>query len=416
MTNPVALQVASTQSTTASYADMVNARYRNEASSFFSIKQRIENRISNLPEHQRNAVRGKLLAAAQQWKRDFPTRTKWSDLELCSAIPMTMDIIYIDDTTQRELLVDWVDKIVRLWRDCQAMPIQVYPISREAMEKMPDWDGKSQLYAAWEGQHTAVSMYVIACWAMGLDPKDIEVPVVIYKSSERGEIRKTFMGKNSPEGNALLSEYELFRQMVLGVRLDGANDRRWLEAEEKQQYLEKAGLFVTAENAVDRSEAGAISRMKEIKAYSPSVISDFCRYAVAVQKIDARPIDTMEIALMCHWFNMARMSAIIYTDDEINSLAHHLLSLFDANFKTYKDSTANGPFWTQAKQAYEVWWNDYYGGSSDMPDKMVFKMLESTGIPFLHSQLRCTWTGGRIPKLNITTPFRPAVQDLFSGV
>lgn len=399
----------------ASYADKVNSRYHNEASNFETIEQRVNFAISKLPLSEQSAVRNKLIFAATQWIQNNPDKHKWEDLDLCQSMEMRLVDILIDDTTQRELLINWVDKILRTWRDCQAMPISVYEISEDSKKQIPSWNGKDKLYAAWDGQHTIVAIYIIAAWALKLDPATIKVPVVVYKTSQRSEIRKTFMGKNSPEGNSLLTKYELFRQKVLGVRLDKTKNWEWEQAEEKQRYLEEAHLFVTGENAVDRNEPGAISRMKEIDHYSPAVIKDFTVYAREIQAITPRAIDTMEIALMCHWFHMARTSEnpIIYTEDEIKSLARHLYDLFGADFKTNKDSTSNGPFWHQAKEAYTNWWDDYYAGSYDTPAKMVFKMLESTGIPFLHAQLRKTWLDGRIPRLNIQTPFRPKDSDLF---
>ena len=413
MSKTVALQINA--ATTQCYADTVNARYNNEASNFETIKQRIENAIAKLPIGEQAAVRGKLIAAAKQWRANFPNRKKWGDLELCSAVPMKLSQILIDDTTQRELLINWCDKIVRTWRDCQAMPISVYPITKESMEQIAIWDGQSQLYAAWDGQHTGIAFYIIAVWALDLDPSEVEVPVVLYKSSERAQIRKTFIGKNSPEGNSMLSKYEIFRQQVLGVRLDGFTILDWLEAEAKQSHIEKAKLFVTAENAYDSNMPGAISRMKEINMYSPAVIKDFCTYASAIQKLTPRAIDTLEIGVMCHYFNMGRTASrpVVYTEEEIIDLANHLYDLFGGNFRLAKDSTSIGPFWSRVKSAYTEWWNNYYGDDDDAPEKMVFKAIETTGVPFLYYQLRNTWKKDRVPTLNFNTPIRPSLESLF---
>tara|TARA_B110000977_G_scaffold197147_2_gene278994 strand:- start:183 stop:1475 length:1293 start_codon:yes stop_codon:yes gene_type:complete len=407
------------------YADAINARYNNAVSNFESLQQRIDNEIAKMPTPQaRAAMRGQLKAAAKEWLRKFPKRKNWKSLDLCDAKPIAILSILIDGTTQRDLGISWCDTILRQWQDSNVRPIAIYPLSIAEMQQIPHWDGKTQLYAAWDGQHTLICLYVIAMQALELSWEDmatITVPCNIYKTSQRGQVRETFMHLNTPDGVKLLSDYDEFVQKVYGVRIDDSTKREWMDAELKQQYIEKAHLFVTSVNAPNANEIGAISRMKEIKALSPAVIRDFCIYARAVQVITPRSIDPLEIASICEWFSMVRSSkngnnAVSYTDAQIEDLARHLYDLFGANFRLQSDTgikTELGPFWQKVRTAYANWWMSYYGNDNDAPSKMVFKAVEKTAVVFLYHQLHKTWDADLVPALNVNTPWRPAKKDLF---
>jgi hypothetical protein len=252
-------------------------------------------------------------------------------------------------------------------------------------------------------------LYIIAVWIFKEDPATVRVPVNIYKVSTKAEIRKTFVAGNSNEGKKLLDDIDIFQQQVYGVRIDGNNDPSWIEAEEKQRYIEQADLFITADKFGDTNMPGAISRMQEIKHYSSDVIRKFCLYASTVQPPAGRPVASQEIEIMCAWFDMARVSGIDYTDQEIVDLSLHLLSLpFQADFHE------SSIFWDQARQAYTNWWNAFYAQmpAAYVPSRMSFTKNWRNGGTFLYHQLLKTWKG-RMPQLSINTQFQPAVKDLF---
>lgn len=402
VSNAVAFQSAPA---TPSYADTVNSKYNQSSSLYVNISTRINEAISKLPLNIQASIRGNLIAATTQWSKRHPLKKTWADLDLCDAASVPLSTILIDTTLQRELDLNWIYQILMNWRDIQAQPIQVYkPV--EDFDELCNRFGIDQAWASWDGQHTAVSLYLIAVWLFKLDPATVMVPVVKYKASSKAEMRLNFIKGNSKEGKHLLDEIDLFMQRVYGVRIDGVTDALWVDAELKQQYLEAAGLFATNAKFNDCHMPGAISRMKELTAHSPAVIKDFCTYAKVVQAYRPRPVDTMEIDLMTGWFDMARKGGIFYTDQEIQDLATHLQMLFGADFSDV------GPFWSQAREAYTNWWDGYYSDPTTRPDKMVFKMLWSHGAPFLYYQLRKTWNG-RIPKLTVNSAFIPYQSDLF---
>jgi hypothetical protein len=175
----------------------------------------------------------------------------------------------------------WVFRVIENFRAVQASAIQVYPVDADVDFKYQA-HGKRGLFASWDGQHTLAAFYIIAVLILKQNPKDVMVPVNIYKISKKAEIRENFVSGNSEIGKKLLDTIDLFMQMIYGVRLDGSTNPVWREAELKQQYLEQADLFVTADKFGDTHMPGAISRMQEIDHYNSEIIRKFCLYAATV--------------------------------------------------------------------------------------------------------------------------------------
>jgi hypothetical protein len=392
------------------YASKVNSKFHNTASLFVNIKDRIDQTINSLPYTKQISIRSVLKTACDSFQKRFPNRTKFTDLDLVEALERPMMDILIDTTMQRMLMLNWVAYIIANFRDVQAQPIQIYKIAdKKVAEELNYYPIGDDLYASWDAQHTLAALYIIAVWIFKEDPATVRVPVNIYKVSTKAEIRKTFVAGNSNEGKKLLDDIDIFQQQVYGVRIDGNNDPSWIEAEEKQRYIEQADLFITADKFGDTNMPGAISRMQEIKHYSSDVIRKFCLYASTVQPPAGRPVASQEIEIMCAWFDMARVSGIDYTDQEIVDLSLHLLSLpFQADFHE------SSIFWDQARQAYTNWWNAFYAQmpAAYVPSRMSFTKNWRNGGTFLYHQLLKTWKG-RMPQLNINTQFQPAVKDLF---
>lgn len=392
------------------YASKVNSKFHNKASLFVSIKDRIDQTINALPFTKQVSIRSVLKNACDAFQKRFPTRTKFADLDLVEALTRPMMDILIDTTMQRMLMLNWVAYIVANFRDVQAQPIQIYKIANKNIaEELNYYPIGNDLYASWDAQHTLAALYIIAVWIFKEDPSKVMVPVNIYKVSTKAEIRRTFVTGNTGAGKKLLDDIDIFQQQVYGVRVDGNNDTEWGEAELKQQYIEQADLFVTADKFGDTNMPGAIGRMQEIKHYSSDIIRKFCLYAATVQPPSGRPVASQEIEIMCAWFDMARTAGIDYTDDEIVDLSLHLLSLpFSADFHE------SSIFWDRARGAYTNWWNIHYSSvpPEHVPSRMSFAKNWRNGGTFLYYQLLKTWKG-RVPRLNINTQFRPAAKDLF---
>jgi hypothetical protein len=393
----------------ASYATAVNSKYRNTASNFVDLKDRLNQTISSATHTKQQSYRAAIQMTCAVFEKLHPNKKRIEDLNLCESILMPLSDLLIDITMQRMLILSWVVEIIKNWRDVQCQPIQVYKVvgADKSIKYYPV--GERGLYASWDGQHTAMALYILCVYVFKQDPSKVMVPVTIYKVETKADIRANFVKGNSNEGKRLLDAIDIFQQQVYGVRLDGAKNTHWMESELKQQYLEQADLFVTAEKFGDTNQPGAISRMQEINGYTSDIIKKFCLYAVTVMPEAGRPIASQEIEIMCAWFDMARKSGVDYTDEEIVSLAMHINTLFGADFN--EDST----FWSDVRTAYTNWWNKYWAGvdAEYKPERLTFSKNWRNGGAFLYYQLRKTWDG-RLPALNINTPFKPADKDLYN--
>jgi hypothetical protein len=393
----------------ASYATVANSKYHSEASNFVNLKDRLDQTIGSANHTKQQSYWSAIKMACSVFERLHPNKKRIKDLSLCESILMPLSDLLIDVTMQRMLILSWVLDIVKNWRDVQCQPIQVYKVigNDSSVKYYPV--GDRGLYASWDGQHTAMALYILCVYVFKQDPTKVMVPVTIYKVETKADIRANFVKGNSNEGKRLLDAIDIFQQQVYGVRLDGAKNVQWEDAELKQRYLEQADLFVTAEKFGDTNQPGAISRMQEINGYTSDVIKKFCLYAVTVMPDYGRPIASQEIEIICAWFDMARKSGIDYTDEEIVSLSMHLNTLFSADFNEESD------FWRVVRTAYTNWWNRYWDGvdAEYKPERMSFSKNWRNGGAFLWHQLKHTWDG-RLPDLNINTPFKPAAKDLYN--
>ena len=253
-----------------SYAAQVNAKYGNTSSHFQDLKSRWNSTMALYLPGTVNSINSSLKQRIAGWIKLHPKVKTFKDMPLCRAQTARLSDILIDETMQRQLNISWVLEIIENWRSWQAMPIQVYTVGSDASPEL-EYLGQDKLYASWDGQHTAMAFYIIAVFILGLDPKDVEIPVVIYEVSTKAEIRNNFIQSNTDGGKKLLDKIDTFQQMVYGVRVDGATYPEWLEVEKKQQYLEAAGLFLTDKKFKDDHMTGAISRVEDIvsRKHSP---------------------------------------------------------------------------------------------------------------------------------------------------
>jgi hypothetical protein len=397
------------------YATRVNAKYSSTASHYQDLKTRWNSTVSLYNPNTVNTINSSLKRVVNEWIKAHPTVKRFEDMPICRAQRARLSDILIDETMQRQLNISWVLQIISNWRSWQAMPVQVYTVGASASPELA-YLGEGKLYASWDGQHTAMSFYIIAVFMLGLDPKDVEIPVVIYDVNTKAEIRNNFIESNSTGGKKLLDKIDIFQQMVYGVRVDGANYPEWLEVEKKQQYLEAADLFLTDEKFGDATQVGAISRVQDIvdRKVSPEVVRQFCVYAKTIMGLTPRAINTKEAPIILGFLKMADSGDVQYSDQEIESLALLCHQLFDADFD------AGGPFWAQLETAYLNWWAKFYEDvdESMRPAQPRMNKDWTQGGTFFWHMLKKNWTDAAgfpmtMPRLNIQTPFTPSKKDLF---
>jgi hypothetical protein len=398
----------------ATYASQVNAKYNNTNSHFVDLKDRWNQTMGLYPLNTQATIRATLKRNIAMWIARHPKVKTFSDMPICRAQTVRLSDIIIDTTMQRQLNISWVLEIIENWRSWQAMPVQVYTVSNKAHPELQYLgDG---LYASWDGQHTAVAFYVIAVFILGLDPRDVYIPVVVYEVSTKAEIRNNFIESNTEGGKKLLDKIDIFQQMVYGVRVDGATYPEWLEVEKKQQYLEAADLFLTDKKFGDTDQPGAISRVQDIvdRKVSPEIVRQFCVYAQTVLSITPRAINTKEAPIILGFLKMAQGDNVTYSDDEVRSLAQLCDQLFGADFDEA------GAFWARLETAYLNWWEAFYANVhvSMRPERPRMNKDWTQGGTFFWHVLKKRWKDAaglpmHMPRLNIQTPFLPDTKDLF---
>lgn len=392
---------------TSSHASYINARYSIKTSHFVDLVKRLNDTVaSQTPQAQRN-WHTSLANAIKVFKKNHPQVVNFSNrslFRLCKAQEISLSDIVIDTTMQREPILAWILTIITNFRAYQAMPIQVF--------KTPD-----DKWGAWDSQHTALALYLIAVHALKLDPADVTVPANIYEISNRGEIRGVFISNNTTVGKNAgkkpLDVIDTITQMIYGVKVDGVTDPDWVAMAQKQDYIASAGLFMTNEKFNDQSQPGAISRVEEIRDASVEVVRQFCVYGKFIVDSDPRPINTKEIPIIIEFLNMCERDQIVYTDDEIRDLALHLINLFGANFDSKSD------YWEQVYQAHLNAYNTAHKGLPKHLWPEAPKNLKNVpyGTTFFWHQLRQTWAATKGPKFKFPKSsfnvFVPATGDLF---
>lgn len=372
-----------------SYASQVNAQYYNNASNCVPLDQRYNDRIASIPAHNQNFYSVIKRNAIAEFKRLNSNINKWSDLTLAQSVYITLADIFIDTTMQRELSLDWIYKLLTKFKMTKVVPIQVYK------------DPETGNYCAWDGQHTAILLYIICVDILGLDPATVKVPVNIYPSNLKAEIRECFTELNSAEGKAHLDEIDLWIQRVLGVRIDGSKNPIWVTIEKKQSILEKYDLFVTHDKFNNTNMPGAISRLTEVLKLDLNSLEWLCEYFSIVAK--NRRIYEKEIVLMAHFFFRCRCDNIKVDSAYVIQVAMSNLNDFNA------DMTLNGLYWNKTKTAFYNW----HSASPTTYGKGDFNKDLSHGFPFLLAQLAKSNPGIKLPRNTSGSDFWPDQQDLF---
>jgi len=382
------LNVANT--TYNAYAASKNAEYNNTRSNVRTIRQRWDERYNSLPSHLQNTVDYALQNAIAEFRRRNPNFKKFSDLPLSESKNVRMSSVAIDATMQRELDIFWCLELMNKFMATMVVPIQVYRPNPTVDELL-----------AWDGQHTLILLWLIATQIFGEDPKKLIIPVNVYQSNLKAQMRANFISLNSKEGKKMLEAIDLWRQWIFGVRIDGSTNPDWVEAEEKQRYIENAGLFVTAKKFGDDHMPGAISRLQEINKLDPETVNNLCQYLVHATKL-ARPIGEKEMVMMAHFFDRCRIENIDVTPEYVAAIAHCTETLWDSDFNPY------GTFWSRASIAYHNWHAKFSG--SMYPGK--FSKEPVHGFPYMIAQFKKI-LDVRIPQSDSRSEFWPLEEDLF---
>jgi len=367
-----------------SHAQIVNARYSTPSSHFISLQQRLNDALKFAP-----VFMPLLTAMVDEFKRRHAEWKKFTELELCEAIMVSMDKILIDTTMQRSLNLRHVLKILQYFRSTMIMAIQVY-----------EDENKPGYYIAWDGQHTAISLYIILTKVFGEQTAKAMVPVVVYKIKQKLEIRRNFILLNG-DAKEEMDFYDIYSQMVYGTKVDGATDEEWTDTALKNDYLAAAGLFATHKKLGDDDQPGAFSLLadtlmsKSLKTRKhPEVTRMFAQYWSYLNQ--DRPVEAKEARQLYEYFNLCYEQGITVDDAYLLEFVAFTKDNFDADF------SPSSPFWDKVRTSYENWYRSANKGSTDLgKDGNIivrgFTTEMRTGIPFLIAQLRKS-TKLKVPK------------------
>jgi len=370
-------------------AAIKNAQYTSTKSHIRTIKQRWDETYNSLSSYNQQLVDSLLESAKAEFRRRNPGLKKWSDLYLAEAKQVIMNSIGIDGSMQRQLDIFWVLELLNRFASTMVVPIQVY---------RPD--PTKDEFLAWDGQHTIVLLWLIAVHLLEEDPEQVIVPVNVYHSNLKAEMRANFISLNSKEGKKMLEAIDLWQQMIFGVRIDKATNPLWIETELKQQYIEQAGLFVTAKKFNDHDEPGAISRLQEINKIQPESVKWLSRYLMLATQLQ-RPAQEKELVMMSHYFDRCRVENIKIDDAYVAELYQVVNRIWSCEFDP------NGRFWIKASNAYHNWHNQTQG--TVWPGK--FKKEPVHGFPYMIAQLKKSMTR-KVPNSDSQSHFMPLAQDL----
>lgn len=358
------------------YAQKINDLYNVKTSNFVTLQERLEKAIAKAPQ-----FRAQLEAVVDEFRRRNcmpPCERGWtqfSDINLCSAIQVSMDSILIDETMQRELNMRHILKILSYFSESMVMAIQVY--------EDPERPGK---YIAWDGQHTSIALFVILTKVFGERTAKAMVPVVVYSSKQKLEIRRNFILLNG-DAKETLDFIDTYKQMVYGVKVDGSTDPEWLDTALKNDYFAKAGLFATNSKFGDEDEPGAftlladtlMSRTLKTRKH-PEVTRMFADYWAFLN--EERPVRAKEARQLYEYFNLCYEQGIVVDDKYLLEMVAFTKEYFEANFGE------DGIFWDKVRMSYTRWYKNANPESYAEFGLKGFSTEMRTGIPFLIAQMK----------------------------
>lgn len=371
-----------------SYAQQQNSRFSASKSHYVTLSQRVNAEINELTKSGK-VNRHSLEQSLEEFRRRNPNIQSWADLHLTQAASITLDKVFIDTTFQRKLDFDHALNILVNFDEFKVMPVSVYQ----------DPAAGPDVYVCWDGQHTSVVLYLIAT-SLGLDPKNCVIPVNINRSTQKSKMREGFIVLNG-EGKRQLDLYDFFEQQVYAVRTDGNNNPDWKVTEQKQQYLESAGLFVAHKKHNDTDEPGALSSLKELcdEKLDLSLTKQFCEYAAEMKIGSKRAVPTKESDIIYEFFRLCHTQKIKVDAKYIQELVSSLMGVGGVRNDFDADKMVK-----HANKAHKEYWK------SQFPDMKYEKRDYAIRVGFFLAQLAKKFKG-KLPKTDQQWPV-PA-KDLF---
>ena len=375
-----------TTTTNQFYADVVNSQFADKNSHFVTLSDRLRRTVGLNKFNEQY-----LTWAMEDFKSKHPEIKSWNDIKLPLAQSTTLDKIRIDITLQRTFDFLWGREILINFDEIYVQPLHVYEV--------PESPGN---YICWDGQHTGIVLDIIASKILREDRSKCVVPIVIHPYSKKLKMRKKFIELNG-DAKKPVELIDIFQQMIFGVRVDGADDKDWAIAEEKQRYLEEAKMFATHSKFNDTDEPGALTRMQELmdRRYSPVITKYFTQYFVNVCR-SSRPVNPKEAVFLYEYLRQCEHDENIHVDDNyIRDVAKALQVVNSGDFDAQE-------LWDRAKSSYQDYYRETVRGGLDL-----------LGIRYPEKPLALTFLIAQIEKAGVAVPdysdtmYEVPEEDLF---
>jgi len=295
------------------YAQQINATYHSDEDLFVTVDQRLQElyaKDSDLEMLFRSLAEGMVAAMGYETYDDMI-----KDIVGMGEIQyVPVANVDINDTMQRwpdrENLID----IVSEFNPDFVNRIRTYLDTKRK-------DGNVSRHVAWDGQHTAIALYIIGVYGFGMMPELVTVPVDQYPGDNRAAIRRRFVEFNSGNISKKLENIDLYKQHVAGARHDGLTEFWNNRCVKLQEYFEKYGYYATDEKFGDEKRSGAWSRMTEVfNRNFPVEIFERVMYYHSVSNADKRFIP-MEIDNLSVFFRQCMDEGIVVTDEYIDEMS-----------------------------------------------------------------------------------------------
>jgi len=346
-----------------SYATKQNDRYKTAIDEYVSISERINEIYDDAPEFQELFTE-----FAEEFVANWDEFATYEDM--CKAmvgmgvkeyLPITE--IDVNHTMQRNPDPEWLLDILSKFDPILVNRVRTY---QDPFRE----DGGETRYNAWDGQHTTLTLYIIAVYGYKMDPADVMVPIDVYPGHDRAAIRRQFVYYNSGEGVKQLDKIDMFKQYVYGYTNDNSREFWNERCYEIQQIAERYDMFLTDEKFGDDSYPGAVSRMIEIMNRNfplECIERAFYYHSLANPTL---PVAPLEIDNMSIFFRKAMQQGIDLTDEYVQEIVEVM-------------ETVTGNTWKVGSRKHEMVKKAYVNW---------FKMAKKSGIILSDKTPRCNQT------------------------
>jgi len=118
--------------------------------------------------------------------KDKHEYNSFSDIKLCKALETSLDKILIDTSFHRNLNFVWVLRLLQKFEALEVRPLMVYECT-----------DNSGHYVAFDGQHTAVLLYVLVTEVFKENLEGCIIPIIKYDASQVKEQQAVLLGSTT---------------------------------------------------------------------------------------------------------------------------------------------------------------------------------------------------------------------------